>query len=148
MSTNFKTTTEEKIEVLQPSPVNLINRWVLRSALNFVSDGEVVREGGNAIKISSDLYISSLPMSHYIRCKTFCNRIVGAGSRSEIWPGSDSFHLTPENATDDERNSGLKEPVKQHSILSQRSTSCNFLNDLKCNDNNLESVRARDMNTS
>ncbi|ESN90051.1 hypothetical protein HELRODRAFT_182842 [Helobdella robusta] len=46
---------------LKRSSMNLANRWVLRSALNFVSDGEVVRERGRefqrkgAEKASADL---------------------------------------------------------------------------------------------
>ncbi|ESN99311.1 hypothetical protein HELRODRAFT_162832 [Helobdella robusta] len=34
------------IDCLERSSMNFENRWVLRSALNFASDGEVVREVG------------------------------------------------------------------------------------------------------
>ncbi|ESO00892.1 hypothetical protein HELRODRAFT_175388 [Helobdella robusta] len=49
-------------DVQQRSSMNFANRWVLRSALNFVSDGEVDREGGREFqrkgpeKANADLF--------------------------------------------------------------------------------------------
>ncbi|ESN93000.1 hypothetical protein HELRODRAFT_165154 [Helobdella robusta] len=43
-------------DVQQRSSMNFENRWVLRSALNFASDGEVVREVASAREQDMEIY--------------------------------------------------------------------------------------------
>ncbi|ESN97047.1 hypothetical protein HELRODRAFT_178493 [Helobdella robusta] len=43
-------------DVQQRSSMNFENRWVLRSALNFASDGEVVREVASAREQNMEIY--------------------------------------------------------------------------------------------
>ncbi|ESO12035.1 hypothetical protein HELRODRAFT_158443 [Helobdella robusta] len=56
------------------SSMNFANRWVLRSALNFVSDGKVVREVGREFqrkgpeKANTDLGKDCLTMNHNLIC--------------------------------------------------------------------------------
>ncbi|ESO12629.1 hypothetical protein HELRODRAFT_159201 [Helobdella robusta] len=44
------------IKIVQRSSMNFENRWVLRSALNFASNGEVVREVASARKQDMEIY--------------------------------------------------------------------------------------------
>ncbi|ESN94434.1 hypothetical protein HELRODRAFT_164275 [Helobdella robusta] len=44
------------IKIVQRSSMNFENRWVLRSALNFASDGEVVREVASAREQDIEIY--------------------------------------------------------------------------------------------
>ncbi|ESO10077.1 hypothetical protein HELRODRAFT_167925 [Helobdella robusta] len=44
------------IKIVQRSSMNFENRWVLRSALNFASDGEVVREVASAREQDMEIY--------------------------------------------------------------------------------------------
>ncbi|ESO05890.1 hypothetical protein HELRODRAFT_159976 [Helobdella robusta] len=47
---------EAILEKEKRSSMNFENRWVLRSALNFASDGEVVREVANAREQDMEIY--------------------------------------------------------------------------------------------